>query len=73
MSARGASAWITAHWGWMPPREYTAFLQTGQTGLVEIGVCQCLLSATTFTPFGGLDSPRGAGTLGVMPRHPITR
>ena len=55
---RGGSAWITAHWGWMPPREYTAFLQTGHVGLVEIGVCQ-RLSATRFSPCESRGSPRG--------------
>jgi hypothetical protein len=54
---RGGSAWITAHWGWMPPREYTAFLQIGHVGLVEIGVCRCL-SATRFNPFESRRSPR---------------
>ena len=39
---RGGSAWIIAHWGWMPAREYTAFLQIGHVGLVEIGICMCL-------------------------------
>ena len=34
------SAWFTAHCGWIPAREYTAFLQTGQMGRVGIGTCQ---------------------------------
>jgi hypothetical protein len=38
---RGASAWFIAHCGWMPAREYTAFLQTGQIGRVGSGTCQC--------------------------------
>ena len=54
---RGGSAWIIAHWGWMPAREYTAFLQIGHIGLVEIGICRCL-SATRFSPFGCRGSPR---------------
>jgi hypothetical protein len=41
LAGRIDSASLTAHWGWMPEREYTAFLQTGQTGRVEIGMCQC--------------------------------
>ena len=55
---RGGSAWIIAHWGWMPPREYTAFLQIGQIGLVEIGICRCL-STTRYSPFESRGSPWG--------------
>ena len=57
-------AWIIAHWGWMPAREYTAFLQIGHAGLVETGVCVCrCLSATRFRPFESPGSPRGRDAL----------
>jgi hypothetical protein len=55
----GGSAWIMAHWGWIPPREYTAFLQTGQVGLVGIGTCQCF-SATIGAPPKSQGSGGGA-------------
>jgi hypothetical protein len=57
-SERSGSAWIIAHWGWMPAREYTAFLQIGQVGLVEIGKCR-YMSATRFSPLESQVSPRG--------------
>ena len=34
----GGSDCRTAHWGWMPAREYTSSWQTGQRTLVETGL-----------------------------------
>lgn len=45
------SDWLTAHWGWMPAREYTAFLQTGQIGRLGVGTCQGFGLTGSIPPF----------------------